>query len=66
MYKAKLESEREFKNFWEQSKSHYYMNCHQESIPKSYPCILVYNIDNDGPTIKGDLYYTFVYLEDLK
>lgn len=65
MHKIKLETKYNFEDFLNQVSPHYYLNW-DDKEPKSYPCILVYNIVDNPESYKEDLYYTFVHQEELK
>ena len=66
MHKIKLETKCTFEDFLNLNKPHYHMNWDDDKEPKSYPCILVYNVVDNPESYMGDLYYTFVYQEELK
>lgn len=65
MYKQKLEAKTYFMDFMSQVKPHYNIDWSGDEEPKSYPCILVYNIVDNQESYKDNLYYTFIYKEDL-
>lgn len=65
MNKIKLNNYQDFESFLMQAKPYYYMDWFDDETPKSYPCILVYDIADNHDSYKRDLYYTFIYKEDL-
>jgi hypothetical protein len=65
MYKQKLETKMSFMDFISQVKPHYHIDWSGDEEPKSYPCMLVYNIADNPESYKENLYYTFIYKEDL-
>jgi hypothetical protein len=65
MYKQRLETKMSFMDFMSQVKPHYHIDWSSDEEPKSYPCILVYNIVDNQESYKENLYYTFIYKEDL-
>lgn len=65
MYKQRLETKMSFMDFMSQVKLHYHIDWSGDEEPKSYPCILVYNIVDNPESYKENLYYTFIYKEDL-